>query len=129
MAYARTKTPEEKEREHDLEMALIELRESGLALSRENVNLWFGLNKNPSPTLFALDFHLEPSELATMAKDNDLVRYALYRMIGAAEEQLYWRVFGPKAVIQRVEALMGSVSIKDDELGSAEYEDGLFASA
>jgi hypothetical protein len=129
MAYTKYKTQEEKEREYDLEMALIELRETGLDLSRENVNLWFGLNKNPSPTLFALDFHLEPSQLSVLAKDNELVRYVLYRMIGTAEEQLYWRVFGPRAVIQRVETLMGGSQIKDSELGSAEYEDGLFVSA
>lgn len=111
-------------------MAILKIRTYGLELTVENVAHWFEFNEYPSPTMFALDFGFEPSELGINAQANPLVRRSLYRIIAMAEEQLYIRVFGPKAVIQRVETLISGVSgISDDEVNGEDQPQGLFVSA
>ena len=97
----------------------------GLELDEDGVALWFEAYKQPSPTAFALDFDIDPSELKGEAARNDLVRLALYRIIAQAESNLYSAVYGPKAVIQRVEMFLPVVS----SVPESELEGSIFVEA
>ena len=103
--------------------ARAEIESIDLELTDDLVALWFVAYKQPSPTQFALDFGIDPIELKSVATTNDIVRLALYRIIATAESNLYSAVYGPKAVIQRVELFLPvAASVKDSEL-----EAGMFA--
>jgi len=102
--------------------ARAELEDVGYELTEECVALWFIAYKNPSPTQFALDFGVDPIELKSEASRNDVVRLALYRIIAVAEGNLYSAVYGPKAVIQRVELFLPvASSVSDDELSESVF--------
>ncbi|RLC11174.1 MAG: hypothetical protein DRI24_19170 [Deltaproteobacteria bacterium] len=102
--------------------ARAELEDMGYELTQECVDLWFVAYKNPSPTQFSLDFGIDPIELKSEAARNDVVRLSLYRIIAVAESNLYSAVYGPKAVIQRVELFLPvAASVSDSELS-----DGMF---
>ena len=102
--------------------ARAELAEIDLELTQDLVDLWFTAYKNPSPTQFALDFGIDPIELKSEASRNDVVRLALYRIIAVAEGNLYSAVYGPKAVIQRVELFLPvASSVSDDELADSVF--------
>ena len=95
----------------------------GLSLDQEGVDLWFTAYKSPSPTMFALDFGVDPIELKSEAARNDVVRLALYRIIAIAETNLYSAVYGPKAVIQRVETFLPvAASVSESELSESMFE-------
>ena len=102
--------------------ARAELAEIDLELTQDLVDLWFTAYKNPSPTQFALDFGIDPIELKSEASRNDVVRLALYRIIAVAEGNLYSAVYGPKAVIQRVELFLPvASSVSDAELSESVF--------
>ena len=102
--------------------ARAELAEIDLELTQDLVDLWFIAYKNPSPTQFALDFGIDPIELKSEASRNDVVRLALYRIIAVAEGNLYSAVYGPKAVIQRVELFLPvASSVSDAELSESVF--------
>ena len=103
--------------------ARAELDDVGYELTQECVALWFIAYKNPSPTQFALDFGIDPIELKSEASRNDVVRLALYRIIAVAEGNLYSAVYGPKAVIQRVELFLPVAS----SVSNAELAESVFA--
>ncbi len=102
--------------------ARAEIAEIDLELTQDLVDLWFTAYKNPSPTQFALDFGVDPIELKSEASRNDVVRLALYRIIAVAEGNLYSAVYGPKAVIQRVELFLPvASSVSDAELSESVF--------
>ena len=86
--------------------ALAEIDEIELELTEDDIALWFRAHPDASPTGFALDFSIDPSALREAAADEPLVRLALYRIIALSESRLYTHVYGPKAVIQRVELFL-----------------------
>ena len=99
-----------------------ELAEIDIELTQDCVDLWFTAYKNPSPTQFSLDFGIDPIELKSEAARNDVVRLALYRIIAVAEGNLYSAVYGPKAVIQRVELFLPiAASVSDAELSESVF--------
>ena len=129
MAYSRKMTEEEKEAKEIKDKQLDEIRRYGLTLNEVNIGNWFAVNEFPSPTTFALDFDIDPKELASTAQEDPLVMRALQRIIGMAEQQLYWRVFGPKAVIQRTELFTGGSSISEEDVNGEDSEESLFKKA
>ena len=103
----------------DEKEARLELEQVDLELESSLIETWFRAYKNPSPTAFALDFGIDPALLKEEAASNDLVRLALYRMIAAAESKLYTAVYGPKAVIQRVELFLPTATVVESEFEGA----------
>lgn len=87
-----------------------------MVLSRETIDAWFDEEEYPSPTGFALAFGIHPTELRDRAESDELVELALYRIIAGAESRLYKNVYGPKAMIQRVELYLPVQTVEDDEL-------------
>lgn len=86
-----------------------------LELTDSDLQLWFTANPHASPTAFALDFGIDPAELKQTAASNPMVRLALYRIIAMAEAKLYTAVYGPKAVIQRVELFLPVETVADTD--------------
>jgi hypothetical protein len=85
-------------------------------ISQEQVDAWFDEEQYPSPTGFALSFGIHPGELRSRAEADDVVELALYRIIAGAESRLYKNVYGPKAMIQRVELFLPVQTVDDAEL-------------
>ena len=83
---------------------------------------WFSENPHPSVTRLCLDFGIDPVELKGLAEVDPVVCRALWGIIAAAEEMLYERVYGPQAVIKRVELYL-PVNTSD----AVEDNDGLYA--
>lgn len=92
-----------------------QLDEVDLELNQDDIDLWFSAYPYPSPTLFALDFDIDPARLKQAVESNDLVRRAMYRIIAQAEARLYTQVYGPKAVIQRVELFLPVQTVLDTD--------------
>ena len=86
-----------------------------LELTPPDIDIWFQAHPFPSPTKFAIDFDIDPSALKAAAADNPLVRLAMYRIIAQAESKLYTHVYGPKAVIQRVELFLPIETVSDND--------------
>jgi hypothetical protein len=87
-----------------------------VVLSRENIDAWFEEEAYPSPTGFALAFGIHPADLRSQAESDELVELALYRIIAGAESRLYKNVYGPKAMIQRVELYLPVQTVEDADL-------------
>jgi len=97
-------------------------QDTELSLNEQDIDIWFIANKLPSVTRFALDFQIPPSELKAYASEDTLVELALYRIISVAEEAMYEKVYGPKAVIQRVELYLPVSTVSDKEVTEGLYE-------
>ena len=85
-------------------------------MSKETVDAWFEEEPYPTPTAFALDFGIHPGDLRARAESDELVELALYRIIASAESRLYKNVYGPKAMIQRVELYLPVSTVDESEL-------------
>lgn len=79
-----------------------------MALSREEVDAYLEEHREPSMTALALDFGYDPALLGELCKSDEALRYGMWRIIALAEGRLYTHVYGPKAVIERVERVLGS---------------------
>ena len=91
-------------------------------ISQEAVDAWFDEESYPSPTGFALAFGIHPGDLRARAEADEVVELAMYRIIAGAESRLYKNVYGPKAMIQRVELFLPIQTVEDEELqGDIQY--------
>lgn len=86
-----------------------------LELTEPDLQLWFTANPKPSPTALALAFGIDPGNLKQAAADSELVRLALYQIIAVAEAQMFDKVYGPKAVIQRCELFLPIETVSDGD--------------
>lgn len=96
-------------------------------ICEEHIALWFRAHGKPSPTMFALDFGINPADLKEKAAENELVNLALYRIIAVAETQMFDKVYGPANVIKRCELFLDVKTITDEDANGE--DSGLFVSA
>jgi hypothetical protein len=79
-----------------------------MGMTRAEVDEYLEEHDSPSMTALALDFGYDPAQLGELCKSDEALRYGMWRIIALAEGRLYTHVYGPLAVIKRVEQLMGS---------------------
>ena len=91
-------------------------------ISQEAIDQWFDETSYPTPTALALHLGIHPADLRARAEELEIVELALYRIIAEAEARLYKNVYGPKAMIQRVELYLPIQTVEDEDLiGDIQY--------
>jgi len=79
-----------------------------MGVKREEVDRYLGEVSNPSMWGLALDLGWDVDALGDLARTDRVLRYALQRIVALAESRLYSAVYGPLAVIKRVETVLGA---------------------
>jgi len=96
-------------------------------LTKEHVDEWLAENPYPTPTGFCLDMEIDPATLSALAKENEVIKYMLYRLIAYGENYIMTKVYGSKNFIARIEDILyGSASFQNEATGE---DTGLFVSA
>lgn len=77
-------------------------------VTREVIDEYLRSVPNPSMWGMALDLGYDVDRLGDLAREDKVLRYGLQRIVAMAESRLYSAVYGPLAVIKRVESVLGS---------------------
>jgi len=88
-------------------------------VSKSDIDEYLRSVSNPSMWGMALDLGYDVDRLGDLARDDAVLRYGLQRIVALAESRLYTAVYGPLAVIKRVESVLGSGA---DQADSADVD-------
>ena len=92
------------------------------AIGQAAVDEYFEGTNYPTPTGLALHLGIHPADLRSRAEGEEVVELGLYKIIAEAESRLYKNVYGPKAMIQRVELYLPIQTVEDADLvGDIQY--------
>ena len=77
--------------------------------TRAGVDMWLAEKKSPSMIGLCLDAGVDPGELDDLAarSDYEWLRYAVWRIMAAAEERLFSSVTGLRDMLIRCERVVG----------------------
>jgi hypothetical protein len=88
-----------------------------MEITRERVEEWLDSQDTPSMVAMALEFGVDPGDLGDVVKGGSAagkaLRWGLWGIVARSEERLYTAVYGPLAVIKRVEAVLGAGVVKE----------------
>lgn len=85
-----------------------------MGMTRNDIDEYLEGCSNPSMIGMALDLGYDVDALGDLARSDAVLRYGLWRIVAMAEGRLYTAVYGPLAVIKRVESVLGSGSERAD---------------